>query len=120
MLILMKELILLFTKMDRSLCVDVLHLLVESRRRFVHVSSFHFSRTNILTHQVLGAHRAGIKTVILPLANKKDVEHDITLEVRQHIKVIFVHTIEDVIDAAFGKGKVLNRLHSNILVDSRL
>jgi ATP-dependent Lon protease len=70
--------------------------------------------------QVLGAHRAGMRTVILPWANKKDVEHDINHEIQQQIHIIFVHSIEDVIEAAFGKGKLLHRLPSTVLYESRL
>lgn len=54
--------------------------------------------------KVLGAHRAGIKQVILPAKNEPDVA-DIAKEIRDRIKFHFVSTIDDVIRVAFG-GKL--------------
>jgi ATP-dependent Lon protease len=60
--------------------------------------------------QVIGAHRAQIKKVIIPWANRKDVEHDVTAKIRNSIEFVFVQTIEEVIQAAFGKGVVHRRM----------
>ncbi|SHK04297.1 ATP-dependent proteinase. Serine peptidase. MEROPS family S16 [Anaerobranca californiensis DSM 14826] len=49
--------------------------------------------------KVLAAHRAGIKTVILPKDNKKDLE-DIPSNIRQKINIKFVEKIEEVWDIA--------------------
>ncbi len=49
--------------------------------------------------KVLAAHRAGIKTVILPKDNKKDID-DIPQNVRKKIKVKFVDRIEEVWEIA--------------------
>jgi ATP-dependent Lon protease len=75
---------------------------------------------NAYDYQVLGAHRAGIKTVLLPWGNKKDVEHDLTPEIQQQIHIVFVQTIDDVLAAAFGKGWPSHRLQPGVLFDSRL
>jgi ATP-dependent Lon protease len=50
--------------------------------------------------KVLAAHRGGIKTVIMPKWNKKDLE-DIPKNVRKNIHFHFVDKMEDVIKAAF-------------------
>ena len=60
-----------------------------------------------IKEKVLGAHRARITKVILPWANRKDVEHDVPLEVRASMQFVFVRTVEEALEAAFGKG-VLN------------
>jgi ATP-dependent Lon protease len=70
--------------------------------------------------QVLGAHIAQIRTVILPWSNRKDVEYDVPLEVQQSMKFVYVRTVEEVIDAAFGEGKVFLKLQPALMFDSHL
>ena len=50
--------------------------------------------------KVLAAHRAGIKTVILPFENKKDLI-DVPAEIKKAIKFVFVKTAEDALKIAF-------------------
>ena len=57
-----------------------------------------------IKEKVLGAHRANITKVILPWANRKDVEYDVPPEVRSSMQFAFVRTVEDALEAAFGKG----------------
>ena len=49
--------------------------------------------------KILAAHRAGLKIVIVPAENKKDMG-DIPKEVKKDLKFIFVKTMEDVLKAA--------------------
>jgi ATP-dependent Lon protease len=49
--------------------------------------------------KVLAAHRAGLKTVLLPKQNEVDLE-DVPEEVRKDIKFVFIETVSDAIDAA--------------------
>ncbi|KAI1790585.1 ATP-dependent protease La [Ganoderma leucocontextum] len=72
-----------------------------------------------IKEKVLGAHRAQITKVILPWANRKDVEHDVPLEVRADMQFVFVRTMEEVLEAAFGKG-VLNWRRNVLVMESRL
>ncbi|MGD9725246.1 MAG: endopeptidase La [Nitrospiraceae bacterium] len=53
-----------------------------------------------LKEKVLAAHRAGLKRIILPKANEKDLK-DIPEEVRQDLEFILVQTIDEVLRAAF-------------------
>ncbi|MDR2737024.1 MAG: endopeptidase La [Gracilibacteraceae bacterium] len=53
-----------------------------------------------IKEKVLAAHRAGIKTVILPEKNRKDVE-EIPLNVRQELDIRFVERMEEVLEQAF-------------------
>ncbi|KZT64831.1 ATP-dependent protease La [Daedalea quercina L-15889] len=71
-----------------------------------------------IKEKVLGAHRAQITKVILPWANRKDVEHDVPKDVRVNLQIVFVRTIEETLEAAFGKGVIGWR--SDVLVESRL
>jgi len=52
-----------------------------------------------IKEKVLGAHRAGIRTIILPKRNEKDLE-DVSAAVRTEMHFVFVDTIEQVLDAA--------------------
>jgi ATP-dependent Lon protease len=53
-----------------------------------------------LKEKVLAAHRAGLKRIILPKANEKDLK-DIPEEVKQDLQFILVQTIDEVLQAAF-------------------
>ncbi|KAI0632876.1 ATP-dependent protease La [Trametes polyzona] len=72
-----------------------------------------------IKEKVLGAHRAQVTKIILPWANRKDVEHDVPPEVRAEVQFVFARTMEDVLDAAFGKG-VLSWRRSMVVMESRL
>jgi len=51
---------------------------------------------------VIAAHRAGLKTVILPKDNKKDLE-DIPESTKKDIKFVFAEKLEDVLRVAMKK-----------------
>jgi len=53
---------------------------------------------------VLGAHRARVTKVVLPWGNRKDVEHDVALEIRNEMEFVFVRSVQEALEAAFGKG----------------
>jgi len=52
-----------------------------------------------IKEKVLAAHRAGLKTVILPKQNEKDLD-DIPEEVRKSIKFVLAERVDDVFEAA--------------------
>ncbi len=52
-----------------------------------------------IKEKVLAAHRAGLKTVVLPNRNEKDLE-DLPQEVRESMKFILVEKVDQVFDAA--------------------
>ena len=54
-----------------------------------------------IKEKVLAAHRAGIRRVILPKANEKDLK-DVPQEVRDDLTFILVERIEEVLPAAFN------------------
>ena len=53
-----------------------------------------------IKEKVLAAKRAGIKTVILPERNRKDLEEDIPAQMREGMTFLFAKTITDVLDNA--------------------
>lgn len=63
-----------------------------------------------LKEKTLAAHRSGVRTVILPKKNEKDLE-EIPEEIRKDVKFIFVETVDEVLENALSnrrelKGKV--------------
>ncbi len=54
-----------------------------------------------IREKVLAAHRAGIKTVVLPKENERDLE-EVAGEVREDLSFITVDTVDDVIRVALG------------------
>ena len=55
-----------------------------------------------IKEKILAARRAGIKRVILPKANQKDLK-EVPEQVRNEMSFIFVETIEEVLPAAFDQ-----------------
>jgi ATP-dependent Lon protease len=54
--------------------------------------------------KVLGAHRAGIKTVILPKRNEKDLE-DVPEAIRKDMQFVFVDKIDEVFEKALSPAE---------------
>lgn len=54
-----------------------------------------------IKEKVLAAHRAGIKRVILPKDNEKDLD-DVPQDVKDELEFIFAETVEDVIKETIG------------------
>ncbi len=52
-----------------------------------------------IKEKMIAAHRAGLKTVILPYRNQPDLE-DLPAEVRKSLSFVFAHTVNDVLKAA--------------------
>lgn len=57
--------------------------------------------------------------VILPWANRKDVEHDVPMEIRNEMKFVFVRTVEEALQAAFGKNTLTWR-RDPLMLESRM
>jgi len=61
-----------------------------------------------------------VNKLILPWANRKDVEHDVPVEVRTRTQFVFVRTVREALDAGFGAGTLSWRADVPPLVESRL
>lgn len=53
--------------------------------------------------KVLAAHRAGLKRVILPKRNEKDLE-EIPVHIRAELDFVTASTLDEVLNAAFDGG----------------
>lgn len=56
-----------------------------------------------IKEKVLAAHRSGVKTILLPRENEKDVP-EIPNEVRETVSIVFVETVEEVLGLAFDSA----------------
>ncbi len=56
-----------------------------------------------IKEKMLAAHRAGLKTVILPKRNEADLE-DLPDEVRESLNFVFVETVDEVLEAALDSA----------------
>ncbi|MBX7081335.1 MAG: endopeptidase La [Nannocystaceae bacterium] len=54
-----------------------------------------------IKEKMLAAHRAGIKRILLPERNEKDVV-DVPEEIRQEMSIVYVRTVQDVLAAALS------------------
>lgn len=71
-----------------------------------------------LKEKTLAAHRAGIKTVLVPLRNKKDLV-DIPSEIRKQIKFVFCKSVDDVLAAALEPVGRKARRSGSVVAGSR-
>jgi len=68
-----------------------------------------------IKEKVIAAHRSGIKKILLPLENKKDL-YDVPDEVKKDIRFIFIETIEELIHQTLGiKLPEANKLHLRMM-----
>lgn len=62
-----------------------------------------------IKEKVLAAHRAGIKTIILPKRNEKDLKEDVPEEVRRALKIHPVTDVSEVLKLALSERPADNR-----------
>ena len=68
-----------------------------------------------IKEKTIAAHRSGIKKILLPLENKKDL-CDVPDEVKKDIQFIFIETIEELIHETLGiKLPKANKFHFRIM-----
>jgi len=71
-----------------------------------------------LKEKTLAAYRAGIKTVILSRHNQKDME-EIPDEIKDHVKFVFVDTVDEVLELALDSKKKTKKKRSKAKVNKR-
>jgi len=55
-----------------------------------------------LKEKILAAHRAGIKTIIAPTANRADVEENVPESVKTGIRFVYVEDVREMLMVVFG------------------
>jgi ATP-dependent Lon protease len=59
-----------------------------------------------IREKVLAAHRAGIKKVLLPAENEKDIE-EIPANVRKKLEFVLIRTVREALDHALVKPEIV-------------
>jgi len=54
--------------------------------------------------KVLAAHRLGLKQIMVPFKNRKDVVHDVPEEIQADIEFVFAESIDEILRNAFDDG----------------
>ncbi|KAF9457979.1 Lon protease C-terminal proteolytic domain-containing protein [Collybia nuda] len=62
-----------------------------------------------LKEKILAAHRAGIKTIIAPAANRADIEENVPESVKTGIRFVYVETVREVLDEVFRGEPIMER-----------
>ncbi|KAI8975073.1 Lon protease C-terminal proteolytic domain-containing protein [Mycotypha africana] len=59
-----------------------------------------------IKEKVISAHRAGVKKVLLPAANRRDIINDIPSEICKEMEFIYCKSMWDVVDSAFEEYNI--------------
>lgn len=62
-----------------------------------------------LKEKILAAHRAGIKTILAPAANRADIEENVPESVKEGIRLVYVDNVSEVLEEVFADTPVLER-----------
>lgn len=65
--------------------------------------------------KIIAAHRAGIKRVVLPRENKKDLVEDVPVNVKKDMEFFFVSHLDEALKLVLRMPKVKNRFSEHIL-----
>jgi len=62
-----------------------------------------------LKEKILAAHRAGIKTILAPAANRADIEENVPESVKEGIKFVYVEDVRQVLQEVFKDEPIAKR-----------
>ncbi|KAG6910263.1 ATP-dependent Lon protease pim1 [Tephrocybe rancida] len=68
-----------------------------------------------LKEKILAAHRAGIKVIIAPAANRADIEENVPDSVKTGIRVVYVETVKEVLEEVFRGEPVAERWKETLI-----
>ncbi|KIJ52552.1 hypothetical protein M422DRAFT_202688 [Sphaerobolus stellatus SS14] len=72
-----------------------------------------------LKEKILAAHRAGIKTIIAPAANRADIEENVPASVKTGIKFVYVEDVREVLHEVFKEQPLIERLRERLPLEPR-
>lgn len=62
-----------------------------------------------LREKILAAHRAGIKTILAPAANRADIEENVPESVKEGIRFVYVEDVRQVLQEVFKDEPIAER-----------
>lgn len=70
-----------------------------------------------LKEKILAAHRAGIKTIIAPTANRADIEENVPESVKTGIRFVYVEDVREVLHEVFRGEVVVEKWKGRLQVE---
>ena len=70
-----------------------------------------------LKEKILAAHRAGIKTIIAPTANRADIEENVPDSVKTGIRFVYVEDVREVLHEVFRGEAVVEKWKGRLQVE---
>jgi Lon-like ATP-dependent protease len=67
-----------------------------------------------LKEKILAAHRAGIKTILAPAANRADIEENVPESVKTGIRFVYVEDVKEVLVEVFSGTPLVERLRDTL------
>lgn len=71
-----------------------------------------------LKEKILAAHRAGIKTILAPAANRADIEENVPESVKTGIRFVYVEDVREVLREVFKGEKIAERWKETLAVET--
>ncbi|KAH9986486.1 Lon protease C-terminal proteolytic domain-containing protein [Russula vinacea] len=68
----------------------------------------------ISLEKILAAHRAGIKTILAPAANRADIEENVPESVKTGIRFVYVEDVKEVLTEVFSGTPLVERLRDTL------
>ncbi len=68
-----------------------------------------------IKEKIIAAHRYGIKHIIIPIENEKDVAEDIPLDIKEEIKIHLVEDMDEVLDIVLEKPIKIKNINSKVI-----
>ncbi|KAG6856296.1 ATP-dependent Lon protease pim1 [Tephrocybe sp. NHM501043] len=68
-----------------------------------------------LKEKILAAHRAGIKVILAPAANRADIEENVPESVKTGIRFVYVETVKEVLEEVFRGETISERWKETLL-----
>jgi len=67
-----------------------------------------------LKEKILAAHRAGIKTLLAPAANRADIEENVPASVKEGIRFVYVEEVREVLEEVFKGTELAERIKETL------
>ena len=72
-----------------------------------------------LKEKILAAHRAGIKKILAPAANRADIEENVPESVKTGIEVVYVDNVRQVLHEVFAGSEVAKTLETTLPLEQQ-
>lgn len=72
-----------------------------------------------LKEKILAAHRAGIKRILAPAANRADIEENVPESVKTGIELVYVDNVRQVLSEVFAGSEVAKQWETTLPLEQQ-